>query len=86
MHLHHGSEFRSFDGNDGLAFAERLRNEQARLSRLQHLIARKQSVLKDATTRLRLGVSVDEVALAIVQVCRAELRDLDLAYLGDSDQ
>jgi hypothetical protein len=70
------------DNTDGLAFAERLRNEQARLSRLQHLIARKQACLKDAATRLRLGVSVEAVSLSIAEVCRAELRDLDAMYLG----
>jgi hypothetical protein len=55
----------------------KLGNERERLSRLAHLIARKQDMLRDACTRLRLGVAVEVVAAEILSVCRAELRELD---------
>ena len=55
----------------------KLGNERERLSRLAHLIARKQDMLRDACTRLRLGVGVEVVAAEILHVCRAELRELD---------
>jgi hypothetical protein len=34
-------------------------------------------MLRDACTRLRLGVAVEVVAAEILSVCRAELRELD---------
>ncbi len=64
-----------------LDFLAKLNVEQERLSRLEHLIARKRLILRDGATRIRLGVSPDEVALSIVRVCRAEL-----AELGDLDE
>jgi hypothetical protein len=77
MHLH-GGEFPDLFSSDNLEFVERLRSENLRLSQLAHTIARKQAVIRDAMTRLRLGVSVDAVAVDIVEACRRELADLDL--------
>ena len=65
------------DNGASLDLLAKLGNERERLSRLAHLIARKQDMLRDACTRLRLGVGVDVVAAEIVHVCRAELRELD---------
>ncbi len=62
--------------SDTLDFLAKLQHEQERLSRLEHLIARKRAVLRDAATQLRLGVDVDTVSLSIVQACRAELREV----------
>lgn len=65
------------NGHDG-DFLAKLGAERERLTRLVGLIQRKRGVLRDACTRLRLGVDPETVAFEIVQVCRAELRELDV--------
>jgi hypothetical protein len=65
------------DNGASLDLLAKLGSERERLSRLAHLIARKQDMLRDACTRLRLGVAVEVVAAEILSVCRAELRELD---------
>jgi len=72
--------------NGSLEFLAKLNNERERLSRLAHLIARKQEVLRAAATKVRLGVDPDAVSLDIIRCVRAELAELETVDLMESDQ
>jgi len=63
--------------DDAMEFLAQLTNERERLSRLAHLIARKQSVLRECCTQLRLGVDPELVATAIIRECCDELAELE---------
>ncbi len=61
------------DVNDTLDFLAKLTAEAERLDRLAHLLHRKRVALRDARTRLRLGVDPQIVSLDIIKACREEL-------------
>ena len=62
--------------NEVQTFIAQLRSARERTSDLQHLLARRASVLQHAMTELRLGVPVEQVSARIVKHVRASLEQI----------